>query len=140
MIRINDKLAIPEHEIRFTAARSSGPGGQSVNTTDSKVILHFDVERSESLTELQKVLVRGKLARRIDKRGVLTISSSSFRSQKPNKDQAMDRFAELLRWALAPVTPRRPTRPSRGAVRRRLEAKKRTSLRKKNREKPGFDQ
>ena len=137
MIRINDKLSIPEHEIRFTAARASGPGGQHVNTTDSKVILHFDVDGSPSLTELQKVLVKGKLGRRIDKRGVLTVSSMTFRSQKPNRDSALDRFVELMRWALTPVTPRRKTRTPMRAVRKRLDGKRHTSRRKQQRKQPG---
>ncbi|ADU61930.1 MAG: aminoacyl-tRNA hydrolase [Pseudodesulfovibrio sp.] len=140
MIRINDRIAIPWSEIEFTASRSSGPGGQHVNTTDSRVTLLFDVAASQSLTQLEKMVVTGKLRRRIDKRGVLSISSQTFRSQKSNKDSAVDRFVELMRWALTPVTPRKDTAVPRSAKRKRLERKRHTADRKRQRKPPGVDE
>lgn len=138
MLSVTDTVFIPWSELRFIACRSSGPGGQHVNTSDTRVTLLFDVENSPSLTELQKVAVKGKLKRRMDKRGVLRVTSQKFRSQKTNKDSAVERFVELMQWALAPVIPRRETRTPMSAKRRRLDRKKRTADRKRDRKLPDF--
>ncbi|MBG0791276.1 MAG: aminoacyl-tRNA hydrolase [Desulfovibrionaceae bacterium] len=138
MIRVNDQTVIPYGELRFLTSRSSGPGGQHVNTTDTRVTLLFDVDNSPSLTQLQKAAVKGKLARRMDKRGVLRVTSQKSRSQKINKDAAIGRFVELMQWALAPVTRRKATRVPLSAKRRRLERKKRTAGRKRDRKLPDF--
>lgn len=139
MIRITDTILIPYEEIRFITSRSSGPGGQHVNTTDTKVTLLFNVETSPSLTELQKVAIKGKLRRRVNKRGILRVTSQKFRSQKSNKDSAIERFIELMQWAVKPVVPRKGTAIPRSAKRKRLERKKRTSQKKQNRKISGFD-
>jgi len=136
MIRINHSVVIPYDEIRFVTSRSSGPGGQHVNTTDSRVTLLFDVDSSPSLTELQKVVIKGKLRRRIDKEGVLSVSSQQFRSQKTNKDSAIERFVELMRWALEPVRPRKETSVPKSAKRKRLERKNITADKKRQRKTP----
>jgi len=136
MIRITNTVIIPYDEIRFITSRSSGPGGQHVNTTDSRVTLLFNVDKSPSLTQLQKVAVKGKLKRRIDKRGVLQVNSQKFRSQKSNKDSAIERFIELMQWALKPVRPRKETAIPRSAKRKRLDRKKRTGERKRQRKIP----
>ena len=136
MLRITDKIIIPYEEIRFITSRSSGPGGQHVNTADTRVTLLFNVEKTSSLTELQKVAVKGKLRRRVDKRGVLRVTSQKFRSQKSNKDSAIERFIELMRWALKPAIPRRETAVPKSSKRRRLERKKQASQRKKHRKTP----
>ncbi len=136
MIRITETVAIPYGEIRFATSRSSGPGGQHVNTTDSRVTLFFDVDNSPSLTQLQKVVIKGKLRRRMDKNGVLQVSSQIFRSQKSNKDSAIERFVELMRWALTPITERKETAVPRSSKRRRLDRKKRTAERKRLRRSP----
>ena len=136
MLRITETVYIPWAELRFTACRSSAPGGQHVNTADTRVTLLFDVENSPSLTELQKVAIKGKLRRRMDKRGMLQVTSQKFRSQKSNKDSAVERFVELMQWALKPVVPRKETRVPRSAKRRRLDRKKQTAQRKRNRKLP----
>jgi len=136
MIRITEKVVIPYEEIRFITSRSSGPGGQHVNTADTRVTLLFSVEKSPSLTQFQKVAVKGKLRRRIDKRGILRVTSQKFRSQKSNKDSAIARFVELMQWALKPVTPRKDTVVPKSAKRKRLDRKKRTAERKKMRKSP----
>ena len=138
MIRINDRVVIPYGEIQFITSRSSGPGGQHVNKTDTRVTLLFDVDSSPSLSELQKVLVKGKLGKRIDKRGVLQVTSQTSRSQKSNKDSAIQRFVELMQWALRPVKKRTETRVPHSAKRKRLDSKKRTAARKKDRGLPDF--
>lgn len=140
MLRITDTVIIPYEELRFTACRSSGPGGQHVNTADTRVTLLFDVDDSPSLTELQKVVVKGKLRRRIDKRGVLQVTSQMFRSQKTNKGSAIERFVELMQWALKPVAPRKETRVPKSAKRKRLERKKRTAERKRDRKSPDISE
>nr|WP_281761123.1 MULTISPECIES: alternative ribosome rescue aminoacyl-tRNA hydrolase ArfB [Pseudodesulfovibrio] len=139
MLRITDKIIIPYEEIRFITSRSSGPGGQHVNTTDTRVTLLFNVDKSSSLTQLQKVAVKGKLRRRVDKRGVLRVTSQKFRSQKSNKDSAIERFIELMQWAVKPVIPRRKTAVPKSSKRRRMERKQQTSQRKKQRKMPNLN-
>lgn len=136
MIRITHNVVIPYDEIRFITSRSSGPGGQHVNTADTRVTLLFDLEHSPSLTQLQKVAAKGKLRRRIDKRGVLSVTSQKFRSQKSNKDSAIERFVELMRWALEPVRPRKETAVPKSAKRKRLERKNQTADKKRMRKTP----
>ncbi|WP_285906587.1 alternative ribosome rescue aminoacyl-tRNA hydrolase ArfB [Pseudodesulfovibrio pelocollis] len=140
MIRITDTVTIPDDEVAFTASRSSGPGGQHVNTTDSRVTLLFDVAASPSLTRHQKEMVTRSLAGRIDKRGVLRVSSQTSRSQKSNKESAIARFVELMRRALTPVTPRKDTAVPRSARRKRLVRKRHTAERKRQRRTPGMDE
>ncbi len=136
MIRITEKIVIPYEEIRFITSRSSGPGGQHVNTTDSRVTLLFNVDESTSLTFFQKGRVKDKLGRRVDKRGVLQVTSQESRRQKANKDSAIERFIELMQWALKPVIPRKKTKVPRKAKRKRLDGKKKTSDRKRQRKTP----
>ena len=136
MIRITHNVVIPYDEIRFITSRSSGPGGQNVNTADTRVTLLFDLEHSPSLTQLQKIAAKGKLRRRIDKRGILSVTSQKFRSQKTNKDSAIERFVELMRWALEPVRPRKETAVPKSAKRKRLERKSQTADKKRMRKTP----
>ena len=138
MIRITEKVVIPYEEIRFITSRSSGPGGQHVNTADTRVTLLFSVDKSPSLSQLQKMAIKGKLKRRIDKRGTLQVNSQKFRSQKSNKDSAIARFVELMQWALKPVVPRKNTAVPKSAKRKRLDRKKRTADRKKTRKTPNI--
>lgn len=126
-IPIRPGLAIPAEEIGFTASRSSGPGGQHVNVTESRVTLWFDLEASPSLTEPQKARIRERLAGRLGKDGRLRLSVQSERSQHQNKAAALELFAALLAAALTPRKTRRPTRPTKASKERRLDAKKRRS-------------
>ena len=125
MIEINDRLEIPESELEFTASRSTGPGGQHVNKVSSRVTLHFDVASSPSLTETQRQRIFLRLPTRINKDGVLQMHAQKHRSQLANRREIMIRFADLLRGALEQRRPRKKTRPSRAADRRRLDGKKR---------------
>jgi len=126
-------LTIPAEEISFTASRSSGPGGQHVNVTESRVTLWFDLDASPSLSESQKAKLRERLAGRIGKDGKLRLSVQSDRSQHRNKDAALELFAALLAAALTPRKKRRPTRPTKASKERRLDAKRRRSAVKKER-------
>lgn len=133
MLPINDKLSIPLAELDFRFARSGGPGGQHVNTTESKVILSFDVAQSPSLSEYQRKRLLDKLSSRLDKDGVLQLAAQSSRSQHKNKDEAIERFQSILAEALVVEKKRKPTKPSRRAKERRIQSKKQRGQRKKER-------
>ncbi|MGH3262974.1 MAG: alternative ribosome rescue aminoacyl-tRNA hydrolase ArfB [Trebonia sp.] len=132
-LRVNGWLVIPAGELRERFSRSSGPGGQSVNTTDSRVELSFDVARSPSLPERERQRAVGRLAARLAD-GVVTVAAETERSQLMNRDAARARMAALLREAIAPPPPPRvPTTPSRGARERRLTDKRRRAQTKRDR-------
>ena len=118
-------------ECVFTAVRSSGSGGQNVNKVASKVVLSFNVNASETLTETQKQLIHEKLANRINKNGILQISSDSERTQWLNKKAATGKFTLLLRQALKPERKRIATKPTFQSIQKRLEDKKRQSGKKR---------
>lgn len=123
-LRVNSALTIPEAELRWRFSRSSGPGGQGVNTTDSRVELSWDVSASAVLSETQRGRIAERLAGRIAG-GVLAVSASEHRAQLRNRQAARERLATLLVAALKPGPPRRrATRPTRGATERRLQSKK----------------
>jgi ribosome-associated protein len=118
-------VEIPEGELTWRFSRSGGPGGQSVNTTDSRVELTFDLGGSPSVPDHLRTRALSRLAHRLVE-GRLTITASEYRSQHRNREAARGRLVDLLGDAFAPPAPkRRPTRPSRGAKERRLAGKKR---------------
>jgi len=121
---VNGWLVIPDGELRERFSRSSGPGGQSVNTADSRVELSFDVENSTALPGWARDRVLERLAGRLAG-GVLTVAASEQRGQLANRQAARARLAALLRAAVAPPRPPRiPTRPGRAANERRLADKR----------------
>ncbi len=135
-LRVTRAVTVPEAELSWRFSRSSGPGGQSVNTTDSRVELSYDVQRSPSLPEPLRRRALARLAGRLVD-GVLTVAASEHRSQLQNREAAEQRLAQVLREALAPPPPvRRPTRPTRGSKERRLAGKKRRSDVKRGRQRP----
>jgi ribosome-associated protein len=123
MIQINGKTAIDESELRFAYSRSSGPGGQNVNKLNTRVELFFDVAGSTSLGEVQKRQIRGKLANRIDKDGVLRVVSQRYRTQKGNQIDAVEKFREQIKSALAKKRRRIPTKVPRRVKEKRLKRK-----------------
>ncbi|MDH4015760.1 MAG: alternative ribosome rescue aminoacyl-tRNA hydrolase ArfB [Actinomycetota bacterium] len=126
-LNLPESVVVPEAELSWRYSRSSGPGGQGVNTTDSRVELSFDVAGSPSLSPTLRARAMSRLAGRLSA-GVLRVVASDQRSQLRNREQAERRMAELLSAALAPpARVRRATRPSRGSVERRIQAKKRRS-------------
>jgi ribosome-associated protein len=136
---IPDGLIIPEAELVERFSRSSGPGGQSVNTTDSRVELRWDVASSGALGDVQRARLLDGLAPRLAD-GVVSIVASEHRSQLQNRTAARARLTMLLRDALAPPPPaRRPTRPSRAAKQRRLDAKKQRGDLKAKRARPPLE-
>ena len=127
---------IPQQELSWRFSRSSGPGGQSVNTTDSRVELSYDLAGSEALGPVLKERALRALADRLVD-GVITVTASEHRSQLRNRQTAASRLAALLTAATAPPrAPRRPTRPSRASWERRLAAKQRRSEVKRLRRPP----
>ena len=124
-LRLRGALVVPESELSWRFSRSSGPGGQSVNTTDSRAELSFDVARTTALGPVLKSRALERLGDRLVD-GVLTVAASEHRSQLQNRRAAEERLTELLVEAVAPPPrQRRATRPSKGAVQRRLDEKKR---------------
>jgi ribosome-associated protein len=138
-LRIGRVVVVPEGELSERFSRSSGPGGQGVNTTDSRVELSFDVARSPSLPATTRARMLARLEGRLVD-GVLTVAASEFRAQLANRKAARDRLSALLTEAAAPPPrKRRPTTPSRGANQRRLDAKKRRGQTKQGRRGQGWD-
>src|SRR4029453_7958353 len=115
MNHVMDGVLIPENEVRMTASRSGGPGGQNVNKVSSKVTLAFDVRNSTALSDEQKQKIAGRLATRINKDGILQIASQKTRSQELNRADVLARFSDLLRTALTPQRKRIKTRVSTAA-------------------------
>lgn len=126
-LRLRGSVVIPESELAWRFSRSSGPGGQGVNTTDSRVELLFDVAASPSLSPALRARALARLAGRLSG-GVLSVTASEHRSQLRNREEAERRMAAILSDAVAaPPRQRRPTKPTRGSVNRRIAVKKRRS-------------
>ena len=124
MISILPGLEIPEGDLDFVASRSGGPGGQNVNKVSSRVTLRFDLERTTVLSPEQRRRIRARLASRINKDGVLQVTSQVTRSQDLNREDAVARFAELLRAALHQEKKRVATRATRSSKEQRLQEKR----------------
>ncbi|MBK8267804.1 MAG: aminoacyl-tRNA hydrolase [Planctomycetes bacterium] len=135
-MQINQHVNIEDNEFSFTFTTSPGPGGQNVNKVATCATLKFNVRESGSLTVFQKNRIAAALANRIDRNGILRITSSRYRSQSANKQDAIERLAALLCAALKPRAVRRPTKPTKGSRERRLEAKRQNSSRKSARRPP----
>lgn len=124
-LRVSRSVVVPEKELRWRFSRSSGPGGQSVNTADSRVQLRLDLTTTTALGPTQRARALQRLADRLVD-GVLTVTAQEERSQLRNREIALERLAAILAEAIAPPPrKRRPTKPSKRAVERRIAAKKR---------------
>ena len=122
---VTRSVVVPAHELQWRFSRASGPGGQGVNTTDSRVELSLDVAASTAFSPMMRNRALDRLANRLVD-GVLTVTASEHRSQLRNRQAALGCLAETLRAAVAPpAAPRRPTKPSKAAQERRLAAKRR---------------
>jgi ribosome-associated protein len=136
VLLVRGSFAVPARELHWRFSRSSGPGGQSVNTTDSRVELSFDVAGSPSVPAAMRERALRRLADRLVD-GVVTVTASEHKSQYLNRRTAEQRLVEMLRAATAPPPrPRRATRPTRAARERRLEAKRRRGQTKRLRRGP----
>jgi len=133
---ITSRLSIPMSEIEFRTSRSSGPGGQNVNKLETRVELLFDVARSSSLNDEQRDLLFSRLKSNIDREGVLRTVSQESRSQWKNKQEAIEKFVQLLRDALKPRKIRRKTTATPLSREKRLMEKKLVSEKKRMRRSP----
>ena len=140
MIRVNARIELDEREIQEDFVRASGPGGQNVNKVSTAVQLRFDVAHSPSLPDPVRARLTALAGRRLTQDGVLILSAERYRSQRRNRDDALERLIELIREACEVETPRRPTRPTLASKKRRLDSKQRRGGIKKLRTlKPGTD-
>lgn len=135
-LKVDSRHVIPAHELEVRAARSSGPGGQGVNTTESAVELRWDLEGSEAFNDREKDRIREQLGTRVTDAGVFIVRASEHRSQHRNREDARHRLKEMLREAIRPRKTRRATKPSRAAKRRRLEEKRQRGELKRLRKPP----
>jgi ribosome-associated protein len=140
MIPVTPFISIDEDELSETFIRSAGPGGQNVNKVATAVQLRFDVRNSPSLPDDVKARLERLAGRRLTLDGVLVIMAHRHRTQERNREDARTRLVELIRQATERPKPRRPTRPTLGSKKRRLEAKSQRSEVKRNRgSKPGLE-
>jgi Protein chain release factor B len=123
VIRVNPQIEIDPREIREDFVRASGPGGQNVNKVSTAVQLRFDVARSPSLPEPVRARLAALAGRRLTQDGVLIIEAERYRSQRRNREDALQRLVDLIRAAAEVDPPRRPTRPTLASKKRRLEGK-----------------
>lgn len=138
-LEISPKLTIPASELDWRFSRSSGPGGQHVNTSDSRVELSWSVTDSRVLTEEQRQRLLLRMKSRLVA-GVLTVAASEQRSQLRNRETALAKLADMVGSALAPDGPRRrATKPTKGSQRRRLAAKSQRSATKAQRQRPSAE-
>ena len=135
-LEVSPALTIPERELGWRFSRSSGPGGQHVNTSDSRVELFWNINESTVLSADQRMLLLTRLEHRLVA-GVVTVAASEQRSQLRNRESALRKLADLVVAGLAPEAPaRRPTKPTRGSARRHLAVKQQRSATKRNRQRP----
>jgi ribosome-associated protein len=140
MIRITKSIAIDEREIEESFVRASGPGGQNVNKLATAVELRFDVRHSPTLPDDVRARLEQLAGRRLTQAGVLCITAQRHRTQESNRRDALHRLVELIRRAAVPPVPRRPTKPTAAARRRRLEAKRwRSAIKRRRSEHPAED-
>ncbi|WP_416402995.1 alternative ribosome rescue aminoacyl-tRNA hydrolase ArfB [Arthrobacter sp. LFS091] len=135
---IPPSLKIPAAELSWRFSRSSGPGGQHVNTTDTRAEVMWNVEESLALTDEQRQLLLQRLGRRLVS-GVITVTASEERSQLRNRELALAKLAGLIETALVPESVRRPSKPTRGSARRHRAAKEQRSATKQQRRRPAAD-
>ena len=139
MIEITRDIQITEDELIFKASRSAGPGGQNVNKVNTRITLFFDVAGCRNFSEQQKRRIFSRLSTRIDKNGLLRVVSQKFRTQKANRNAAVERLQELLAGSLKTKPLRKKTKVPYAAKQRRLEDKRKRSRLKRQRTEKDFE-
>jgi ribosome-associated protein len=138
-LEVSPALTIPAAELGWRFSRSSGPGGQHVNTSDSRVELTWNIVDSVALSEDQRMLLLARLGRRLVA-GAITVTAAEQRSQLRNREIALSKLADLVSTGLTPDAPRRrATKPTKGSDRRRLAAKEQRSETKRQRQRPSVE-
>lgn len=137
MLSVPPNITIPDGELQFSFARSGGPGGQNVNKVESKAILRWAVASSPSLPEEVRQRFLTKFRARLTNEGEIIITGQRFRDQPRNMEDCLEKLREMIVAAMHKPTLRRPSKPTRGSKRRRLEAKRANSLKKRRRQGPG---
>lgn len=135
MIRVTNNILIDEKSLNFKASRSSGPGGQNINKVNTRITLFFDVTSCQTLSETQRRKIQTRLASRADKNGVIRVSSQKHRTQRENREAALERLLQLLAGALKNRPIRKKTAIPHSARERRLDLKKKRGLLKQQRSK-----
>ncbi|NDV63598.1 aminoacyl-tRNA hydrolase [Puniceicoccales bacterium CK1056] len=137
MLRLSERVTIPDEEILMQAVRAQGAGGQNVNKVSSAIHLFFNIHAS-SLPDFYKRRLFAHAAHRISEGGVIVIKAQEFRTQAKNREAALERLKEIILAAAAPRKTRKPTRPTRGSKERRITNKKQLSEKKQRRGKPDY--
>jgi ribosome-associated protein len=132
-LNVTPELAIPRNELEYRATRSSGPGGQHVNTSSTRIELLWDLTGSQAISDEQRARLRTRLVSRLDSDGRVRVVASGRRSQRQNRREADERLAALIKYALHVPKKRRPTKPTRAAQEKRLAEKKRRAEIKRER-------
>ena len=130
---IDERLTLPADDLSFDAVRASGPGGQNVNKVSSKILLRFELGRSAAITEALRARVRAMFPNRLDRDGRLFVTCAETRDQHRNHERAREKLKDLLLLAIHEPTPRKATKPSRAAKRRRIGDKRMVAAKKANR-------
>jgi ribosome-associated protein len=136
LLVVSPRVTIPREELLLRATRSSGPGGQHVNTSSTRVELVWDIALSPSLDENDRAWLLQRLASRLDSAGKLRLVAQDERSQLRNREAVVERLVEVVRTALIRPKTRRPTKPSRAAKRARLDTKRKQGAKKRDRRTP----
>jgi ribosome-associated protein len=136
-LRVGDRIEVAPGELRFTYARSAGAGGQNVNKVSSKAILRWSVSGAPGLPPDVRDRFLRRFARRITRGGELVLTSQRYRDQRRNVEDCLDKLAAMLAQVAEAPPPRRPTRPGRGSIERRLRSKRTRSAVKRRRARPG---
>lgn len=133
MFEIGRNIQVPEGEFTWSFVRSGGPGGQNVNKVASKAVLRWDVRHSPSLPPEVKARIEAQQPGRVTTEGELVLTSQRYRDQDRNRQDCLDKLAEMVRQALVAPTPRKKTKPGKAAKRRRLADKRHQSAKKQSR-------